>query len=167
LQTKGISRSTSDRYRTSQRLGHFRDGTVGPGSPSPPVNALGAPAPAQALPSPLVRLETQARQKALRMADVRHTLPDMKLLTVRDLNRKTASVLDAIERGETFELRRNGRAVGYISPTPPAPQRKPDWKAHFAWLRQNATKHDLETITEFDEERRRQAAREQEMGNLK
>lgn len=94
-------------------------------------------------------------------------MSDMKMLTMRDLNRKTASVLDAVERGETFELRRNGRAVGYITRTPPPPQRKPDWKAHFDWLRQKATKHDVETITEFDEERRRQAAREQEMGNLK
>ncbi len=94
-------------------------------------------------------------------------MSEMKTLTVRDLNRKTASVLDAVERGETFELRRNGRAVGYITRTPPPPQRKPDWKAHFDWLRQKATKDDIETITEFDEERRRQAAREQEMGNLK
>ncbi len=86
---------------------------------------------------------------------------------MRDLNRKTASVLDAVERGETFELRRNGRAVGSITRTPPPPERKPDWKAHFDWLRQKATRNDIETITEFDEERRRQAAREQEMGNLK
>jgi antitoxin (DNA-binding transcriptional repressor) of toxin-antitoxin stability system len=39
-------------------------------------------------------------------------MSDMKMLTMRELNRKTASVLDAVERGETFELRRNGRAVG-------------------------------------------------------
>ncbi len=94
-------------------------------------------------------------------------MSDMKMLTMRELNRKTASVLDAVERGETFELRRNGRAVGYITRTPPTPQHKPDWKAHFDWLRQKATKNDIETITEFDEERRRQAAREQEIGNLK
>ncbi len=94
-------------------------------------------------------------------------MSDMKLLTMRDLNRKTASVLDAVERGETFELRRNGRAVGYITRTPPTPQRKPDWKAHFDWLRQNATKNDIETLTEFEQERRRQAAREQELGNSK
>ncbi len=91
----------------------------------------------------------------------------MKTLTMRELNRKTASVLDAVERGETFELRRNGRAVGYITRTPPTPQRRPDWKAHFDWLRKEATKQDIETITEFEEERRREAAREQELGNLK
>jgi len=91
----------------------------------------------------------------------------MKVLTMRELNRKTASVLDAVEHGETFELRRHGRAVGYITRTPPTPQRRPDWKAHFDWLRKEATKDDIETMTEFEEERRRQAAREEEMGNLK
>jgi len=90
----------------------------------------------------------------LHEAGVRLTLSDMKMLTMRELNRKTASVLDAVERGETFELRRNGRAIGYITPTPPTPQHKPDWKAHFDWLRQKATKNDIKTITEFEEERR-------------
>jgi antitoxin (DNA-binding transcriptional repressor) of toxin-antitoxin stability system len=94
-------------------------------------------------------------------------MSDMKTLTMRDLNRKTASVLDAVERGETFELRRNGRAVGYITHTPPAPQRKPDWKTHFNWLRKKATKNDLENLAEFERERRRQAAREGQMENLK
>ena len=48
-------------HRASKRLGQFRDCTVGPGLPSPPVNALGAsagrrtgaPALAEALPSRL------------------------------------------------------------------------------------------------------------------
>ena len=106
-------------------------------------------------------------ERALHGAGVRLMMSDMKLLTMRELNRKTASVLDAVERGETFELRRNGRAVGYITRTPPTPQRKPDWKAHFDWLRQRATKNDLEAITEFEQERRRQAAREEDMGNLR
>ena len=60
----------------------------------------------------------------------------MKTLTVRDLNRNTASVLDALERGEAFEVRRSGRTVGYLTQTPPPPERKPNWKAHFDWLRQ-------------------------------
>ena len=94
-------------------------------------------------------------------------MSDMKMLTMRELNRKTASVLDAVERGESFELRRNGRAVGYITRTPPTPQRRPDWKAHFDWLREQTTKKDIETLTEFEEERRRQVARERELGNLK
>ena len=88
----------------------------------------------------------------------------MKMLTMRELNRKTANVLDAVERGESFEVRRNGRAVGYITPTP---QRSPDWKAHFNWLRKQAAKDDLEALGEFEQERRRQAAREKELGNLK
>lgn len=94
-------------------------------------------------------------------------MSDMRTLTMRELNRKTATVLDAVERGETFELRRNGRAIGYITRTPPTPQRRPDWKAHFDWLRQEATKHDIDAITEFEETRRRQALREKELGNLK
>jgi antitoxin (DNA-binding transcriptional repressor) of toxin-antitoxin stability system len=91
----------------------------------------------------------------------------MKTLTVRDLNRKTASVLDAVERGETFELRRKGRAVGYITQNPPKAQRKPDWKSHFDWLRKQNTGGDAGILGEFEAERRRQAAREQELGNLK
>jgi len=91
----------------------------------------------------------------------------MKTLTMRDLNRKTASVIDAVERGESFELRRNGRAVGYITRMPPSPQRKPDWKSHFDWLRKQAAKADAGILSEFEQERRRQAAREQELGNLK
>ena len=94
-------------------------------------------------------------------------MSDMKMLTMRELNRKTASVLDAVERGESFELRRNGRAVGYITRTPPTPQRSPDWKAHFNWLRKKATNDDTEALADFDQERRRHAAREKELGNLK
>jgi antitoxin (DNA-binding transcriptional repressor) of toxin-antitoxin stability system len=93
-------------------------------------------------------------------------VPDMKALTMRELNRKTARVLDAVERGESFELRRKGRAVGYITRTPPSPQRKPDWKAHFNWLRKKAGRGDIEVLAEFEQERRRHAARDKELGSL-
>jgi antitoxin (DNA-binding transcriptional repressor) of toxin-antitoxin stability system len=106
-------------------------------------------------------------QRCLRKLDVRLIMPDMKVLTTRELNRKTASVLDAVERGETFELRRNGRAVGYITRTPPTPQRRPDWKSHFDWLRNQITKADTDTLAEFEKGRRRQAARERKLGNLR
>jgi antitoxin (DNA-binding transcriptional repressor) of toxin-antitoxin stability system len=92
-------------------------------------------------------------------------MSDMKLLTMRELNRKTASVLDAVERGESFELRRNGKAVGYITQTPPAPQRSPDWAAHFNWLRKEASRDDAKVIAEFEQERRRHAAREKALSN--
>ena len=105
--------------------------------------------------------------RSLHKAGVRLMMSDMKLLTMRELNRKTASVLDAVERGESFELRRNGRAVGYITRTPPTPQRIPDWKAHFNWLRKKSTKDDREALAEFGQERRRHAAREKELGSLK
>jgi antitoxin (DNA-binding transcriptional repressor) of toxin-antitoxin stability system len=114
-------------------------------------------------PQPATFSEKQPLPKTV----VRLILSDMKMLTARDLNRKTASVLDAVERGETFELRRSGRAVGYITRTPPNPQRRPDWKNHFEWLRRQATKTDAATLAEFEQERRRQAARERELGNLK
>jgi antitoxin (DNA-binding transcriptional repressor) of toxin-antitoxin stability system len=94
-------------------------------------------------------------------------MSDMKTLTTRDLNRRTAGVLDELERGETFELRRHGKAVGYLTPTPPLPQHKPDWKSHFDWLRKQSAKTDAEILGEFEEERRRQAGREQAMGNPK
>ena len=47
------------------------------------------------------------------------------------------------------------------------PSANPDWKAYFDWLRRKATKGDIEMLAEFDRERRRQAAREEELGNLK
>jgi antitoxin (DNA-binding transcriptional repressor) of toxin-antitoxin stability system len=94
-------------------------------------------------------------------------MSDMKTLTMRDLNRNTASVLDAVERGETFELRRSGRSVGYITPTPPSGQRKPDWKTHFDWLRKQTAKADAGLLAEFDRDRRRQATREQSLESLR
>jgi antitoxin (DNA-binding transcriptional repressor) of toxin-antitoxin stability system len=93
-------------------------------------------------------------------------MSDMKTLTMRDLNRRTASVLDAVEKGESFELRRNGRAVGYLTQTAPAPERKPDWKAHFDRLRRRSIKADAKILKEFEDSRRRLAAREKAMGNL-
>ncbi|MFM7103011.1 MAG: type II toxin-antitoxin system Phd/YefM family antitoxin [Verrucomicrobiota bacterium] len=89
----------------------------------------------------------------------------MKTLTMRDLNRKTASVLDALERGETFELRRNGKAVGYLTHTAPPPERKADWKAHFDWLA--TQKHPGGGfVEELEEDRRRWRAREMALDNV-
>ena len=96
---------------------------------------------------------------------VRRKMSDMKTLTTRDLNRHTARVLDALERGESFEVRRNGHAVGYLTTTAPAPERKPDWKAHFARLRRRSIKADAILLKEFEDSRRRLAAREKAMGN--
>ena len=93
-------------------------------------------------------------------------MSDMKTLTMRDLNRKTASVLDALERGETFELHRNGKAVGYLTQTAPPPERKPDWKAHFEWRRRQPKARGEALLAEFEEDRRRLRAREKAMGNL-
>jgi antitoxin (DNA-binding transcriptional repressor) of toxin-antitoxin stability system len=87
---------------------------------------------------------------------------DMKTLTMRDLNRKTATVLDAVERGETFELRRNGKAVGYLTHTPPEPERNPDWRAHFEWLTEQKGKGGG-FVEELNEDRRRQRARDAAM----
>jgi antitoxin (DNA-binding transcriptional repressor) of toxin-antitoxin stability system len=86
-------------------------------------------------------------------------MSDMKALTMRDLNRKTASVLDAVERGETFELRRRGRAIGYLTHTPPLPEQKPDWKAHFNWLKKQKVKGGG-FVQELENDRRKLRARE-------
>jgi antitoxin (DNA-binding transcriptional repressor) of toxin-antitoxin stability system len=79
----------------------------------------------------------------------------MKTLTMRDLNRNTASVLDAVGRGETFEVRRRGKAVGYLTKTVPPPEQRPDWKAHFDWLRKQPKGEGNALLKEFDESRRK------------
>jgi len=85
---------------------------------------------------------------------------------MRDLNRNTASVLDAVERGETFQVRRNGKSIGYLTAEPPAPERKPDWKAHFEWLRKQKSKADGSLLEEFERTRRQLRAREKALDNL-
>jgi len=89
----------------------------------------------------------------------------MKTVTQRELNRRTAGVLDALERGETFELRRNGKTVGYLTHTAPHAERKPDWKSHFEWLRKQPKKHGG-FVAALEEERRRLRARARALGNL-
>lgn len=91
----------------------------------------------------------------------------MKTLTLRDLNRETASVLDALERGETFELHRNGKTVGYLTHTAPQPELKPDWSAHLEWLKGQPIGSSAVLLGEFDQDRRRLSTREWEMGNLR
>jgi antitoxin (DNA-binding transcriptional repressor) of toxin-antitoxin stability system len=94
-------------------------------------------------------------------------MSDMKALTMRDLNRRTAGVLDALERGETFELRRRGRTVGYMTRTPPDSDQKPDWKSHFYWLRRQSRKAESGILAEFEDDRQRQASREHDLENRK
>jgi antitoxin (DNA-binding transcriptional repressor) of toxin-antitoxin stability system len=84
----------------------------------------------------------------------------MKRLSMRDLNRRTAAVLDALERGESFEVRRNGKAVGYLTAEPPQPERKPDWNAHFEWLRRQPKASGKRLLAEFEADRERLRARD-------
>ena len=91
-------------------------------------------------------------------------MPDMKTLTMRELNRSTATVLDAVERGQVFELRRNGKVVGYITQKRPVSLRQPDWKAHFDWLRSQTTKNDRQVLDGFERERGRQRSRDRALG---
>jgi antitoxin (DNA-binding transcriptional repressor) of toxin-antitoxin stability system len=90
----------------------------------------------------------------------------MKSLTRRDLNRHKASALDALESGESFALCRKGRAAGNLTKLESAPKGKPDWKAHFAWLKRKSTKNDAKVLKEFEDSRRRLAARGKAMGAL-
>ena len=83
-------------------------------------------------------------------------LPDMKRPTMPQMNRKTARVPRAVQQGDVG-LGRHGKAIGSITRDPPSPQRKPDWKAHFDWLKKQNTKNDAAILAEFEEERRRQA----------
>ncbi len=87
-------------------------------------------------------------------------MSDMKTISTRELNQRTASILDALQSGETFELRRHGKAVGYLTHTPPPPERNPDWKAHFDWLRKQKSKGGG-FVEELEEDRRRLRAREE------
>lgn len=93
-------------------------------------------------------------------------MPDMKTVTIRDLNRQTARILEAVEHGETFELRRNGKTVGYLSPAPPPPANIPNWRAHFEWLRRQPRNRGG-FVKALDDERRRLRAREEASGNLR
>jgi hypothetical protein len=78
---------------------------------------------------------------------------------------KTASVLDALERGETSEPHRNGKAIGYLTHTAPPPERKPDWKAHFDWLKRQPKNRGKDLLSEFEEDRCRHTSRDRAMGN--
>ncbi len=90
----------------------------------------------------------------------------MKTLTMRDLNRKTAGVLDALERGETFELHRNGKVIGYLTHTAPPPERKPDWQAHLDWLKRQPKGRGKHLVAEFEADRQRLRAREEGVGGV-
>ena len=90
----------------------------------------------------------------------------MKTITVRELTTRTAKVLDDLERGETLELRRNGKALGYLSRTTSPRVGKPDWKSHFEWLRKQPERTALKLLKEFESDRTRQNARENALGNL-
>ena len=87
----------------------------------------------------------------------------MKTISTRELNRRTAQILDEVETGATFELLRNGKAIGYLTPTPPALEGTPDWGGHFEWLKKQRTKGGG-FVQELEAERRRGRARDQAMG---
>jgi antitoxin (DNA-binding transcriptional repressor) of toxin-antitoxin stability system len=91
----------------------------------------------------------------------------MKTVTIRDLNRRTASILDSVQRGETFELRRKGKVVGYLSSEPPQPENKPDWKSHFEWLRKQPKRGGAALMKEFARDRKRLREREKAFDNLR
>lgn len=65
----------------------------------------------------------------------------MQTVTMTRLNNATAAVLDAVERGEVFQIIRKGKPVGFLTPSLPtevasrARKRGANWDAHFAWLK--------------------------------
>lgn len=58
----------------------------------------------------------------------------MERLTVRELSRETASVLDRVERGETIEVERGRRVVARVVPVQAGEARRADWEEHFVWF---------------------------------
>lgn len=90
---------------------------------------------------------------------------DMKPLSMRDLNRNTAAVLDALEHGEMFEVQRNGRAVAYLTPVQAPGKQLRNWDAHFAWLRQQK-RLGGGFIKELELDRRRLRARERNLDGV-
>jgi len=94
-------------------------------------------------------------------------MTDMKTVTVRDLNRNTSGVLDALERGEDFEVRRRGKTVGYLTTTPPPENKKLDWKAHFEWLRKQPKDLGKAVWEEFVASRRSMHERDQRLSGEK
>lgn len=92
-------------------------------------------------------------------------MSDMKTLSMRDLNRKTAVVLDALQQGESFEVRRNGKAVGYLTPVLPTQKPKTGWKAHFDWLQKQKRKGG-NFVEELEKERRDRRTREAALDNI-
>ena len=90
------------------------------------------------------------RNGRLRSAWVRRPLSDMKTLTMRDLNRRTASVLDAVEKGESFEVRRHGRAVGYLTQAAPAGRSRED-SGYYTAQQKGGQKNNRDRMTGFRE----------------
>jgi hypothetical protein len=68
-------------------------------------------------------------------------------------------VLDALERGQSFELRRRGRTIGYLTQVAPAPKAKADWKTHFEWLGHQPKARSKALLEEFEADRRHQRTR--------
>lgn len=90
----------------------------------------------------------------------------MKTVTIRELNRRTAAILEAVEHGETFELRRRGKTVGYLSSVPPPPTSRPNWKGHFDWLRKQPRNRGG-FVKALDDERRRLRSRDEPAADLR
>jgi antitoxin (DNA-binding transcriptional repressor) of toxin-antitoxin stability system len=58
----------------------------------------------------------------------------MERLTIRELSRETAAVLDRVERGETIEVERGRRVVAKVVPVQQDEARRAHWAEHFAWF---------------------------------
>jgi prevent-host-death family protein len=59
----------------------------------------------------------------------------MDKLTVRELSRETAAVLDRVERGETIEVTRGRRVVAKVVPVQAQQEQTDAWSEHIRWFR--------------------------------
>ncbi len=81
----------------------------------------------------------------------------MEKLTIRELSRETAAVLDRVERGETIEVTRGRRVIAKVVPVQAEEEQGDAWSEHIRWFRAASGKRPPRTdpIDEVIRQRRR------------
>ena len=82
----------------------------------------------------------------------------MGQLTVRELSRETAAVLDRVEGGEVIEVKRGKRVVARVVPVREDAERRAAWKEHWRWfksLSRSGRRPRVDPVDELLAERRR------------
>ena len=79
----------------------------------------------------------------------------MSSITTKQLHHETSAVLDQVERGQSFQVTRNGKVIGRIEPA--AKSKPADWDDIMApvWEAQNRCKSKVANPVMEERERRR------------